>query len=74
MRVSPPVGSRGALSATDVSGDHCGPSVSDRRCSQQPQYHHRWCRKETLGGVRRAVAAPPLPCRASIPSLAVSIY
>ncbi|MQL76098.1 hypothetical protein Taro_008472 [Colocasia esculenta] len=74
MRVSPPVGSRSALSATGVSGDHCGLSVSGRRCSQQPQYRHRWCRKETLGGVRRGVAAPPLPCRASTPSLVVSIY
>ncbi|MQL83229.1 hypothetical protein Taro_015710 [Colocasia esculenta] len=72
--VRPPVGLRGTLSAIGISGDHCGPSVSGRRCSQRPQYRHRRCRKGVLGGVRRGVAAPPLPHRASTPSLAVSIY
>ncbi|MQM13352.1 hypothetical protein Taro_046280, partial [Colocasia esculenta] len=70
----PPGGAEDALSATGISGDHCGPSVSGRRCSRRSQYCHQQCRKETLGGVRRGVAASPLPCRASTPSLAVSIY
>ncbi|MQL97403.1 hypothetical protein Taro_030092 [Colocasia esculenta] len=74
MRVSPPVGPRGALSATGISGDHCGPSVSGRCCSQRPQYRHRQCRKGALGSVRRGVTAPPLPCRTPTPSLVVSIY
>ncbi|MQM14230.1 hypothetical protein Taro_047163 [Colocasia esculenta] len=74
MRVSPPVGLRGALSATDISDDHWGPSVSGRRCSRRPQYSHRQCRKGALDGVRRGVAASPLPCRPPTPSLAVSIY
>ncbi|MQL87614.1 hypothetical protein Taro_020168 [Colocasia esculenta] len=74
MWVSPPVGSRGALSATGISDDHWGPSVSGRRCSRRPHYSHRRCRKGALGGVRRGVAAPPLPCRAPTPSLVVSIY
>ncbi|MQL72206.1 hypothetical protein Taro_004547 [Colocasia esculenta] len=74
MRVSPPVGPRGALSATGIFGDHCGPFVSGRQCSRRPQYRHQRCRKGTLGGVRRGVTAPPLPCRAPTPSLAVSIY
>ncbi|MQM07959.1 hypothetical protein Taro_040810 [Colocasia esculenta] len=74
MRVSPPVGPRGMLSATGISGDHCGPSVSDRRCSQRLQYCHRRYRKGALGGVRRRVVAPPLPCRAPTLSLPVSIY
>ncbi|MQL94252.1 hypothetical protein Taro_026909 [Colocasia esculenta] len=71
MRVSLPVGPRGVLSATDISDDHCGPSVSGRRCSRRPQYRHRRCIKEALGGVRRGVAAPPLPCRAPTPTLAI---
>ncbi|MQM21405.1 hypothetical protein Taro_054443 [Colocasia esculenta] len=74
MRVSPLVGPRDALSATDISSDHCGPFVSGRRCSRRPQYRHRRCRKGALGDVRRGVTAPPLPCRAPPPSLAVSIY
>ncbi|MQM19771.1 hypothetical protein Taro_052783 [Colocasia esculenta] len=74
MRVSPPVGLRGTLSATGIFDDHWGPSVSGRRCSRRPQYNHRRCRKGDLGGVRTGVATPPLPCRAPIPSLAVSIY
>ncbi|MQM07069.1 hypothetical protein Taro_039904, partial [Colocasia esculenta] len=67
--VSPPVGPRGALSATSISGDHCGSSVSGRRCSRQPHYHHRRCRKGALCGVRRGVVAPPLP---PPPSLAMA--
>ncbi|MQL99906.1 hypothetical protein Taro_032642 [Colocasia esculenta] len=74
MRVSPPVGPRGTLSATGISSDQCGPSVSGRQCSRRPQYRHRWCRKGALSGVRRGVAVPPLPCRAPTPTLAVSIY
>ncbi|MQM09274.1 hypothetical protein Taro_042142 [Colocasia esculenta] len=74
MRVSPPVEPRDALSATGISGDHCGPSVSGRRCFRLPQYHHRLCRKGALGGVRRGVVAPPLPCRTPTLFLAVSIY
>ncbi|MQL91859.1 hypothetical protein Taro_024476 [Colocasia esculenta] len=74
MRVSPPVGPRDVLSATGIFGDHCGPFVSGRRCSRRPQYCHQRCRKGALGGVRRGVIAPPLPCRAPTPSLAVSIY
>ncbi|MQL84781.1 hypothetical protein Taro_017305 [Colocasia esculenta] len=74
MRVSPVVGPRGALSATSISGDHCGPFVSGRRCSRQPQYRHRRCRKGVLGGVRRKITAQSLPCRAPTSSLAVSIY
>ncbi|MQM17005.1 hypothetical protein Taro_049972 [Colocasia esculenta] len=74
MRVRPLVGPRGALSATGIFGDHCGPSVSGRQCSQRPQYHHRRCRKGALGGVRRRVAAPLLLCCAPTPSFAVSIH
>ncbi|MQM02093.1 hypothetical protein Taro_034856 [Colocasia esculenta] len=74
MRVSPPVGPRGALSAIGISDDHWRPSVSGRQCSWRPQYSHRRCRKGALGGVRRGVAAPPLPFHAPTPSLAVSIY
>ncbi|MQL90882.1 hypothetical protein Taro_023478 [Colocasia esculenta] len=74
MRVSAPVGPRGALSATSISDDHWRPSVSGRRCSRRPQYSHRRCIKGALGGVRRRVAAPPLPFHAPTPSLAVSIY
>ncbi|MQM08633.1 hypothetical protein Taro_041487 [Colocasia esculenta] len=74
LEVSPPVGPRGALSATGISDDHWGPSVSGRRCSRRPQYSHQRCRKGALGGVRRGVAARPLPFRAPTPYLAVSIY
>ncbi|MQL93267.1 hypothetical protein Taro_025909 [Colocasia esculenta] len=74
MRVSLSVGPRGALSASGIFSNHCGPSVSDRRCSRRPQYRHRWCRKRVMGGVRRRVTALPLPCRAPTPSLVVSIY
>ncbi|MQM00843.1 hypothetical protein Taro_033594 [Colocasia esculenta] len=74
VQVSPSVGPWGALSAIGISGDHCGPFVSGRRCSQRPQYRHRRCRKGVLGGVRMGVAASPLPCRAPTSSLAVSIY
>ncbi|MQL71906.1 hypothetical protein Taro_004275 [Colocasia esculenta] len=74
MRVRPPVGLRDALSATGIFGDQCGPSVSGRRCFRLPHYCHRQCRKGALDGVRRGVAAPPLPCRAPTLSLAVSIY
>ncbi|MQM05072.1 hypothetical protein Taro_037879 [Colocasia esculenta] len=74
MMVSPPVGPRGALSATDIFGDHYGSFVSGRRCSQRPQYRHQRCRNGALGGVRRGVIAPPLPCHTPTPSLAVSIY
>ncbi|MQL71671.1 hypothetical protein Taro_003990 [Colocasia esculenta] len=74
MMVSLPVGPRGALSASGIFGDHCGPSVSGRRCSRRPQYRHQWCKKGALDGVRRGVTAPPLPCRAPTLSLAVSIY
>ncbi|MQM07510.1 hypothetical protein Taro_040356 [Colocasia esculenta] len=74
MRVSLLMGPKSVLSATGISGDHCGPSVSSRRCSRQPQYYHRWCKKGVLGGVRKGVAALPLPCRAPASSLAVSIY
>ncbi|MQM03064.1 hypothetical protein Taro_035835 [Colocasia esculenta] len=74
MKVSPLVGPRGALSATGISGDHCGPSVNGRRCSRRPQYRHRRWGKGALGGVRRGVTAPPLPCRIPTLSLAVSIY
>ncbi|MQL68112.1 hypothetical protein Taro_000438 [Colocasia esculenta] len=74
MRVSPPARPRGALSATGIFDDYWGPSVSGRRYSRRLQYSHRRCRKGALGDVRRAVAAPRLPCRAPTPSLAVSIY
>ncbi|MQL82156.1 hypothetical protein Taro_014623 [Colocasia esculenta] len=74
MRVSPSVGPKDALSATGIFCDHCGPFVSGRRCSQRPQYRHQQCRKRALGGVRRGVIAPPLPCRAPTPTFAVSIY
>ncbi|MQL84793.1 hypothetical protein Taro_017281 [Colocasia esculenta] len=74
MRVSRPVGPRDARSTTDISDDHRGPFVSGRRCSRQPQYCHRRCRRGALGGVQRGVTTLPLPCRASAPSLAVSIY
>ncbi|MQL97598.1 hypothetical protein Taro_030290 [Colocasia esculenta] len=60
MRVSPLVGPRGALSATGIFGDHYGPSVNGRRCSQRAQYRHQRCRKGALGSVRRGVATPPL--------------
>ncbi|MQM12193.1 hypothetical protein Taro_045109 [Colocasia esculenta] len=73
-RVSSPVGPRGTLSATGISGDHRGSSASGGQCSRRPQYHHRRSRKGALGDVRRGFAAPPLPCRAPAPSLAVSIY
>ncbi|MQL69785.1 hypothetical protein Taro_002071 [Colocasia esculenta] len=72
--VSPLVGLRGTVSATGISGDHCEPSVSGRRCSRRLQYRHQWCRKGALGGVRRGVAPLPLPCRAPTPSLVISIY
>ncbi|MQL71552.1 hypothetical protein Taro_003861 [Colocasia esculenta] len=59
MRVSPPVGLRGALSAIGIFGDHCGLSVSGKRCSQRLQYRHRQCRK----GVLRAVCEGELQHR-----------
>ncbi|MQL92367.1 hypothetical protein Taro_024986 [Colocasia esculenta] len=74
MKANPPVELRGALSATGISGDHCGPSVSSRRCSRRLQYRHQRCRKGGLGGVRSGVTAPLVSCRASTPSIAVSIY
>ncbi|MQL96000.1 hypothetical protein Taro_028670 [Colocasia esculenta] len=76
MRMSPLVGLRGTLSVTGISADHYRSFVndSDRRCSRWPQQHHRRCRNRVLGGVRRGVTAPPLPCRAPTPFLAVSIY
>ncbi|MQL79793.1 hypothetical protein Taro_012246 [Colocasia esculenta] len=36
----PPGGAEGALSTIGISGDHCGPSISGRWCSQRPQYRH----------------------------------